>query len=334
MFRLIALLIAASMLAVPAQSQAAAKPLSTINVITFGGSYNIPAWIAQRQGFFAKHGIAANITYTPDSVFLMVNLIEGKFDVALTSLDNLIAYQEGQGEAPVKAPVDLAAFMGMDGGFLHLVTAPSIKSFADLRGKELSVDAMGTGFAFVLREMIVRSGLKESEVKYVRAGGSPLRFNALIEGKHAGTLLPTPFDMQAMDRGCNKLASADTMFGYYMGRGAFAQRAWLARNEAAVIGLMRAYRDAMEFLFDPRNREIVEALLIANDVNTTPALARKTYDIFTDPKGGLVRNLAIDIEGVRTLLVLRSKYATPQMNLSDPLKYVDFSFAKKAFGAN
>ena len=116
--------------------------MTTINAITFGGGYNIPAWIAQRQGFFAKHGVAVNVTYTPNSVYLMTSLIEGKFDMALTSIDNLIAYQEGQGEAPVKAPVDLVAFMGMDNAFLYLITAPQIKTFADLRGKELSVDAM------------------------------------------------------------------------------------------------------------------------------------------------------------------------------------------------
>jgi ABC-type nitrate/sulfonate/bicarbonate transport system substrate-binding protein len=332
MSRLLAILIAALSLAPAAVAQPSPQPPATINVITFGGSYNVPAWIAQRQGFFARHGVAVNITYTPNSVFLMVNLIEGKFDLALTSIDNLIAYQEGQGEAPVTGTVDLAAFMGMDGGFLHLVTAPDVKAFGDLRGRELSVDAMGTGFAFVLREMIVRSGLKESEVRYVRAGGSPNRFRALLEGKHAGTLLPTPFDMQAMERGCNKLASADTMFDY-MGRSAFAQRAWIARNEAAVIGFMRAYRDAMEFLFDPRNRQVVEALLIANDANTTPALAKTTYEIFTQPKGGLFRGLALDIKGIRTVLALRSKYATPQMNLADPMKYVDATLFQKAFVA-
>ena len=115
----------------------------------------------------------------------MTNLIDGKFDVALTSIDNLIAYQEGQGEAPVKTPPDMVAFMGMDNAFLYLITAPQVKTFADLRDKEVSVDAMSTGFAFVLREMINRSGVKESEVTYVRAGGSPNRFRMLLEGKHA-----------------------------------------------------------------------------------------------------------------------------------------------------
>jgi ABC-type nitrate/sulfonate/bicarbonate transport system substrate-binding protein len=310
----------------------AARPLQTINAITFGGGYNIPAWIAQRQGLFAKHGIAVNLVYTPDSVYLMTNLIEGKFDMALTSIDNLIAYQEGQGEAPVKAPVDLAAFMGMDNAFLYLVTAPQIKTFADLRGKELSVDAMSTGFAFVLREMVNRSEIKESEITYVRAGGSPNRFRMLLEGKHAGTLLPTPFEMQAIEKGYNKLSAGMSLFGHYMGRTAFAQRAWLKQNEATAISFMRAYREAMDYLFDPRNREICEALLIANDPGMTPALAKKTYDIFVDPKSGLFRDLALDMEGVKTVLELRSKYGVPQKTLTDSMKYVDLTLHQKAFG--
>ena len=310
----------------------AAPPLKTINVITFGGGYNIPAWVAQRQGFFAKHGVAVNIVYTPNSVYLMTTLIEGKFDIALTGIDNLIAYQEGQGEAPVKAPVDLAAFMGMDNAFLYLITAPQIKTFADLRGKELSVDALSTGFAFVLREMVNRSEIKESEITYARSGGSPARFRDLLAGKHAGTLLPTPFELQATEKGYNKLAAGMDLFGHYMGRAAFARRAWLKENEAAVMGFMRAYRDAMDYLFDPRNREICEAILIANDPGMTPALAKKSYDVFVDPKLGLFRNLAIDMEGVKTVLELRSKYGMPQKTLTDPLKYVDLSYYQKAFG--
>lgn len=315
-----------------AGAQTPAAPLKTINAITFGGGYNIPAWIAQRQGFFAKHGVAVNVVYTPDSVYLMTSLIEGKFDMALTSIDNLIAYQEGQGEAPVKAPVDLVAFMGMDNAFLYLITAPQIKTFADLRGKQLSVDAMSTGFAFVLREMVNRSEIRESEITYVRAGGSPNRFRNLLEGKHAGTLLPTPFEMQAVEKGYNKLSAGMDLFGHYMGRSAFAQRAWVKQNETAVIGFMQAYREAMDFLFDPRNREICEALLIANDAGMTPALAKKTYDVFVNPKSGLFRNLALDMDGVKTVLELRTKYGEPKKSLTDPSKYVDLTLYQKAFG--
>ena len=100
----------------------------------------------------------------------------------------------------------------------------------------------------------------------------------------------------------------------------------------AVINFMRAYREAMDYLFDPRNREICEALLIANDPGMTPALAKKTYDIFVHPKSGLFRDLALDMEGVATALDLRSKYGVPQKTLTDPMKYVDLNWHQKAFG--
>jgi len=49
-----------------------------------------------------------------------------------------------------------------------------------------------------------------------------------------------PFEMQALDKGYNKLAAGMDLFGHYMGRSAFARRAWVNQNEATVINFMRA----------------------------------------------------------------------------------------------
>ncbi len=314
-----------------AQAPVVAKPLTTINVIAFAGGVNLPAWVAERQGFFAKHGVAVKLTFTPSSTFLMSNLIDGNYDVGIFGIDNLVAYQEGRGEGKFTGTPDLVAFMGLNSGLLHLIAAPDVKTVADLRGKQLAVDALTTGFAFVLREMIARAGLTDADVTYVRVGGGPPRLRALIEGKQAAALLNTPFDLQAVERGFTRLGSASQMLGRYQGHAVVAQRGWIAKDEAAVIGLMRAYGDAMEWLFDPKNREIAEALLVAHDRGMTPALARRTYEVLVDPKEGLYRNLALDIEGLRTVLVLRNKFSTPPMNLTEPMKYVDLELYRKAF---
>lgn len=303
-----------------------------MRAITFGGAYNLPAWVAQRQGLFARQGVEVKIEYTPDSVYLMSSLIDGQFDVAMTAIDNLIAYQEGQGEAKTASKADLAAFMGMDSGFLELVALPRIESVAALRGRQIAVDALTTGFAFVLREMIARAGMTDADVVYVRAGGSPARLRAMLEGRYAATLLPTPFALQAAERGYSILGSGKALLGRYQGRSAFAQRAWLTRNEAAVLGFMRAYRDAMHWIFDARNRESAEAILMANDSGLTPALARRTYDLFVDREAGLFRDLALDMEGIRVVLALRSKFGSPPKQLDDPTKYVDLDLYRKAFG--
>jgi ABC-type nitrate/sulfonate/bicarbonate transport system substrate-binding protein len=328
-----AFLILALLAPLPAAAQAPAggKPLTTINVIAFAGGVNLPSWVAERQGFFARHGVAVNLTYTPSSTYLMSNLIDGKFDVGVFGIDNLVAYQEGRGEGKFTGTPDLVAFMGLNSGLLHLMAAPDVKSVADLRGKQLAVDAITTGFAFVLREMIARAGMTDADVTYVSVGGGPPRLRALIEGKQAATLLNTPFELQALERGFKSLGSASDMLGHYQGHAAVAQRGWIAKNETAVLGMMRAYRDAMEWLFDPKNREITEALLVAHDRGMTPALARRTYEVLTDPKDGLYRNLALNVEGMKTVLALRNKFSTPPMNLTDPMKYVDLELYRKAF---
>lgn len=325
--------LAAILCVVAAALRAQPAPVQTINVITFAGGFNLYTYVAQRQGFFAKHGVEVNLRYTPTSVYLMTGLIEGRFDIATASIDNLVAYQEGQGEAATKAAPDLAAILGFDDGFLSLVAAPEVQSLGDLRGKDLAVDALTTGFAFVARDMLERAGIKSTEVKLVRSGGTSLRYAALVDGKFAATLLSTPFDLQAETRGFKRLGSATELLGSYQGRSAFAMRSWLRDHEAAAIGFMRAMREAMDWIFDPKNREVCEAILLANDRDMTPALAKKSYDLFVDPKTGLYRDLRVDAEGLKVVLALRAKYGEPKRDLGDAAKYVDRELYRKAFPA-
>lgn len=306
--------------------------LQTINMITFGGGYSLPAWVAQRQGFFADHGVAVNITHTPNSVFLMKNLIEGQFDLTVTAMDNLVAYQEGQGEAEYAGTCDLVAFMGVDDSFQSLMAAPGITSVADLRGKKIAVDALTTGYAFILREMIARAGMTDADVTYERTGGGPMRMQAMLDGQYAAGLLATPLDRIAADKGFTRLGTARELLGRYQGRTGFAQRAWIRNNEAAVIGFMRGYRDAMDWLYDRGNRSAAAALLMANDASVTAELARLSLDILLDAQGGFWRDLALDLEGIRTVLALRTRFGVPQKTLIDPRPYVDLMLHEKAFG--
>lgn len=309
------------------------KPLQTVNMITFGGGYSLPAWVAQGQGFFAKHGIEVNITHTPNSVFLMKNLIEGRFDLTVTAMDNLVAYQERQGEAEYTGSCDLVAFMGVDDSFQSLMASPDIKSVADLRGKKIAVDALTTGYAFILREMIARAGMTDADVTYERTGGGPMRLRAMLDGNYAAGLLATPLDKIAADQGFTRLGTARELLGRYQGRTGFAQRAWIKNNLAAVIGFMRGYRDAMDWLYDRNNRAAAADLLMANDASVTVELARLSLDILLDEKGGFWRDLALDLEGIRTVLALRTRFGVPQKTLTDPLPYVDLTLHEKAFAS-
>src|ERR1700726_1047903 len=94
--------------------QVVAQNLEPVSVIVFPGGFNWPIWVAQEKGYFAEGGIEVKLTPTPNSVFQLTNLIEGKFDMGVTAIDNVIAYMEGQGEVPASIHPDLFVFMGSD----------------------------------------------------------------------------------------------------------------------------------------------------------------------------------------------------------------------------
>jgi ABC-type nitrate/sulfonate/bicarbonate transport system substrate-binding protein len=322
-------ILAACAMAALAGAATAQPQLRPLNVIVFPGGWNLPIWAAERQGFFESNGLRVAVTPTSSSTFQMQGFAEGRYDIAMTAIDNVIAYQEGQGEAKIPANPDMFVFMGGDSGFLSLVGGKGVRSIAELKGKKLSVDALTTGYAFVLRELLAKNGIAESEVTFERAGGGLQRFQELIKGTHAGTMLIAPLDLLAINQGHARLARADEHLGAYQGLVGAARRSWARENEAALVGFIRAYHAGVQYVVDPKNREVAEALLVALAGRTmTPQLARQAADTLLDPKSGFIRDVAINMQGVSTVLALRSKFAGKP--LGDPAKYIDTTYREKA----
>jgi ABC-type nitrate/sulfonate/bicarbonate transport system substrate-binding protein len=243
----------------------------TVNV--FPGGFNWPSFVAREKGFFERNGIKVTLQETPNSVTQMTGLAEGKFDVAITAFDNIVAYVEGQGEAPIGAQPDFFAFMGSDSGFLSLVAAPEITRIADLKGKALSVDARTTGYAFVLFEMLRRNGLPEQSYRIETVGGMTQRWEALRERKQDGTLLSTPFNILAREQKFNQLAQAVKVIGPYQGNVAAARRSWARANRSKVIAFIRGYSQAIDWLYDKGNHDEAIRILLKNLPQMSPELA-------------------------------------------------------------
>jgi ABC-type nitrate/sulfonate/bicarbonate transport system substrate-binding protein len=257
-------------------------------------------------------------------------MIAGRWEIALTGFDNIVAYQEGQGEAKVDGTPDLFAFMGGDAAFLRLVVQPDITSYADLKGKTLSVDALTTGFAFVLRKMLAHNGLREDDVSFERAGGALQRFEALKAGKHAGTLLVTPFDLIGKASGLRVLQSASEVLPHYQGISGAARRSWAKDNPDMLTAFIRGYLDALDWLYAKGNKPAACELLAAKVPGMSPQLASSTYDVLLDSSTGFDPTAALDIKGIEAVLRLRSEYGRPAKNLSDARKYDDPSYYQAA----
>lgn len=301
-------------------------PVRTLRTIVFPGGFNLPLWTAMERGFFAARGIEIDLTYTVNSVQQLAGLIDGTWDLGLTGFDNVVAYQEGQGEADIKVEPDLFAFMGGDDAFLRLVVQGEIRTYADLKGRTLSVDAMTTGFAFVLRKMAALNGLSDADVAYERAGGMLQRFDALKERKHAGTLLATPFEFLGARLGMRVLQSARDVLPHYQGVCGATRRSWARENRDTLIDFIRAYVEALGWLYDRNNRRAACDLLMARVPNMSAELASSTYDVLLAETGGFDRKARLDPKGIATVLALRSEYGRPQKTLSDTGQYSDTGY--------
>ncbi len=301
-----------------------------IKLIVFPGGFNWPVWVAEEQGFFAARGVEVAVTPTPGSVYQLTHLIDGTFDIAITLLDNVIAYRSGQGEAPVSGP-DLCGYLAADSrAFPTLVTAPDVKRYADLRGRTLSVDAMTTGYAFVLLAMLEKGGLAEGDYTLERVGGVQQRYQGLLDGKHAGSLFISPFETLLKARGCNVLDSAISVLGGYQGHVAAARRSWADANRDSMGGFVQAFLDGVRWLYDPINREEALSIFCRHTPHADRDAAAGAHAILFHSSKGFPRDGVIDFEGARKVIDLRARYGRPPTALGQPPDYFDRSYVDAA----
>jgi len=304
----------------------------TVTVNVFPGGFNWPIYAAQHKKLFARNDLDVVVRETPNSMAQMTALSTGTCDIAMTGIDNVFAYVEGQGEAPIGTQPEFFAFMGSDTAFLNLIAAADVGSISALKGKSLSVDALTTGFAFVLFDILRRNGFGPDDYTVVKFGGTAQRWHALREGRHDATLLSTPYNILAQKAGFTQLARGVDILGRYQGNVGAARRSWASANKDAVIGFIRAYTAAIDWLYDRANCAEAIGILCHELADMTPDLARKAYGELLDPKDGFFRDGHIDIAGVRTVLELRSRYAKPPKSLGDPAKYLDEAYLQAALG--
>jgi len=135
-----------------------AQGADTITVNTFPGVHNLPIFAAEQKGMLAKHRLAINLTFTPNSRAQRDGLEKGDYQAIQTAADNSIAMVELDNAGA-------AIVAGGDNGFNHIIVQPEINRLADVRGKTVVVDAPNTAFALLLYKALKESGLGKDDYK-------------------------------------------------------------------------------------------------------------------------------------------------------------------------
>ncbi|MFN3889122.1 MAG: ABC transporter substrate-binding protein [Beijerinckiaceae bacterium] len=323
--------LAAGILLAVASAGAAFAQQRNVEVILFAGTSALPVYVAKDKGFFEREGLNVNITPTPNSGFQMSNLISGKFNIAGTAIDNLIAYMEGQGTAKIDREPDLITIMGLSSTELTLVAQPEFKSIAELKGKDIALDSPSTGYAFVLRNMLEKNGLGPADTKWVPFGGTRERLAALRDKKAAAAMISEPFTTQAKAEGFAVLGEGVSALGQYQANVQIANRPWAKANEDTVVRYIRAMLAAIDWIYDPANKAEAVKILAAN-AKISEAAAGPSIEGVTKGQAAIARKGEINMEGLRNVIALREKYGQPQKKMGPPEKYYDATWYNRALG--
>lgn len=173
------------------------------------GLNNYVLEMGKRQGIFRRNGLDVEVVYVNSGSLLSQALIAGTFDLSFSQgSEAMVAKLRG-------ADVRIAAVIANHFNHVYL-TAPSITSFKQLKGKKVAVSRFGSGSHFQSNLALKEGGLDpEKDVTVLQIGNSGARITAILSGVVDGTIMAADFVPRAKREGFNVLADlADTKIDY------------------------------------------------------------------------------------------------------------------------
>ena len=300
----------------------------TLRVNVFRSATNIPIYMAEEKGAFAKRKLRIDLQFTPNSSEQRAGLASGTSDIAHTAADNAVAMVE-------VAKVDAVIVGGGDSGLLELFVRPEITTLAEVRGKAMVVDAPNTAYALVARKILKNAGLIDGrDYRLVPIGGTESRVNAFsLSSDNAVGMLNPPWTFVAQSKGARSFGMVKDIYGPYQAIAPIAMRSWAQANRGALERYLAAYIEGCRMTLDPANRAEVIAVL-RKRLNLTADVAARSYEGLIQPGYGLARDCGFDMEGFRNALALRAEIEGQWGGVApEPAKYLELGYFERALSA-
>ena len=275
----------------------------------------IIANVAEKQGFFKKHGANVELRPFDNGTAAARAVIAGDIDLAWSPTPPVINQISNAG-------VPLAAVYGMPNPDWVLVTTETGKSCKDVAGKPVGVDSIGGARSVALRSMLVGCpGVKIEDVQQIALGSNvsaamvagQLNYGALHlddlsvienQGKKASILL--------------EMTKTNPTSHYLL---LVVRKDKLAANRAAIVRTVAAIVEAARFVQDPKNADAVaEAAVITGHSKDVAKAALKKFlaaEFWATKDDGMPQK---KIEAVASLM---KKIGAIKPD-KEPVKYADF----------
>lgn len=291
------------------------KPV-TVSINATIGLY-WPNFVADKHGFVTKEQVRYETIVVGDAAQQVQQLIGGSIDIAYSNC-----------ELALKA-IDKGANITIIGQLLHaypftVMSAADVKSAQDLRGKKVILSFKNSFLTLFWNRWVRDQGMKPEEIDQVFDGATPNRYSALRNGVVAAAAVSQPFDFRAKAEGFNRLMSYATYMGEYAFTCAIARKDWAKQNADTLRAYLRGMSNAIEWLYDPANKEAAVDLLAEVSKQPRPLVA-ETYDYYFGEIKPFTRKMAIGPVGMQKLLdaLKENKDVRPHWKVED---FIDRSY--------
>ncbi len=205
-----------------------------------------PGWVAwyvaEQKGFFKKHGADVKLVWFANYTDSISALSSGQLDAnSQTWSDTLGPLAKG---LPLKAVLVNDNSAGNDA----LMVSPKIKSFADLKGKQIALEQFSVSH-FVLATALAKNGMSQKDVKIVNlaAGDAAAAF---LSGRVDAAVVWNPWVNQIEKSGKGKpLFTSKDMPGLIPDL-LVAQEKSIKTKRKDLLGMVKAWFDTEKFIRD------------------------------------------------------------------------------------
>lgn len=284
-----------------------------------------PYFVAERKGFLRDERLDSDYNALQTEARAMAALVGGSLDMAIvTPGPTVLAIERGGAVKAVAGVQNRATY--------SLVTARDVLTAADLRGKTVGTDSLGSVVTMYTKRLIRdASGLiADRDYDFVTSGSISDRLTALQVGAIQGTLIGPPFDTQARQQGYNIVADTTNLRAQWTL--AALRQGFIDEQRPASIGFLRALGRGARWLYDPANRDEAIAILTER-LNQTADLSAANYDQLVTQLQVYTRDGSPDLQGVQTVLEMM----VDEGQLPNPpppvTRYYDDSLLRAALGS-
>ena len=284
--------------------------------------FNLPLWIAQHAGFFAREALAVEIVLIEAIDEVTRRLAAGNLQFALDVTENVILNAEQGGRLEIiGGNVNRLPF--------SFIARPPIKSWQDLRGARIGVSSISAGSSSLVMKLLAAHGLRYPQDYTLLAVGPILaRWKMLQSGEIDAGLQGTPLNYIALDTGFVDLGNPREQFPDFQFTSLDTDAEWAKQHEDTAVAFLRAWLAAHRWFYENKAGATEIAM---KETGVERRYAERAWDEYVRDEI-FPRDGRASVAAVQALLEVSSLIRDlPSRSRSRAAQYINHAYLESAF---